>query len=326
MCCGRGRDFKVTQADAGAARSHGQTSVSDQLSHAYAVCRGISRRAAKNFYYGFMVLPSEKRNALSAVYAFMRHADDISDESGVDPQIKRQKLTEWLDSAKTVFAGKATDDPVLMALGDAQKKFKIPPELFEKLVYGTSLDLDIPPASAEAPAILCETFEDLKQYCYYVASVVGLVCIKIFGYQDTKAEFLAEDCGLAFQLTNIIRDIKEDASMGRIYIPAEDLVRSKLTAANFASSTLQDPAQVQQLRPALEYEADRARKYYESAKWLMELIDEDSRAALWVLVEIYSRLLKKITDRNYDVLTERVRLTLWEKLKVLSRGFLLRIA
>jgi len=300
--------------------------VSDQLSHAYAVCRGISRRAAKNFYYGFMVLPSEKRNALSAVYAFMRHADDISDEPGVDPQIKRQKLAEWLEAAKAIFAGKATDDPVLMALGDAQKKFKIPPELFEKLVYGTSLDLDIPPASAEAPAILCETFEDLKQYCYYVASVVGLVCIRIFGYQDTKAEFLAEDCGLAFQLTNIIRDIKEDASMGRIYIPAEDLVRTNLTAANFATSVLQDPAQAQHLRPALEYEAERARKYYESAKWLMELIDEDSRAALWVLVEIYSRLLQKITDRNYDVLAERVRLTLWEKLKVLSRGFLLRIA
>ena len=300
--------------------------MSDQLSHAYAVCRGISRRAAKNFYYGFMVLPSEKRNALSAVYAFMRHADDISDEPGVDPQLKRQKLTEWLDAAKAVFAGKATDDPVLMALGDAQKKFTIPPELFEKLVYGTSLDLDIPPASAEAPAILCETFEDLKQYCYYVASVVGLVCIRIFGYQDTKAEFLAEDCGLAFQLTNIIRDVKEDASMGRIYVPAEDLARTSLTAANFVSSSLQDQAQAQVLRPALEYEAERARKYYESAKWLMELIDEDSRAALWVLVEIYSRLLQKITDRNYDVLTERVHLTLWEKLKVLSRGFLLRIA
>ena len=299
--------------------------MSDQLSHAYAVCRGISRRAAKNFYYGFMVLPSEKRNALSAVYAFMRHADDISDEPGVDAQLRRQKLSEWLDSAKSVFDGKATDDPVLMALGDAQKKFKISPELFEKLVYGTSLDLDIPPASAESPAILCNTFEDLKQYCYYVASVVGLVCIRIFGYQDTKAEFLAEDCGLAFQLTNIIRDIKEDASMGRIYIPAEDLARSNLTAANFSLGALQNPTQVQQLRPALEYEADRARKYYESAKWLMELIDEDSRAALWVLVEIYSRLLQKIADRNYDVLTERVRLTLWEKLKVLSRGFLLRI-
>jgi phytoene synthase len=300
--------------------------VSGQLSHAYAVCRGISRRAAKNFYYGFMVLPAEKRNALSAVYAFMRHADDISDEPGVDPLLKRQKLNEWLEAAKTVFAGKPTDDPVLMALGDAQKKFKIPPELFEKLVYGTSLDLDMPPASAEAPAILCNTFEDLKQYCYYVASVVGLVCIRIFGYEDSKAEFLAEDCGLAFQLTNIIRDVKEDASMGRIYIPEEDLARTNLTAANFSSSLLQDPGQSQQLRPALEYEAERARKYYESAKWLMELIEEDSRAALWVLVEIYSRLLQKITERNYDVLTERVRLTLWEKLKVLSRGFLLRIA
>jgi phytoene synthase len=284
--------------------------VSNQLNHAYAVCRGISRRAAKNFYYGFMVLPSEKRNGLSAVYAFMRHADDISDEPGVDPQLKRQKLNDWLDAAKAVFAGKATDDPVLMALGDAQSKFKIPAELFEKLVYGTSLDLDIPTASAESPAILCNTFEDLKQYCYYVASVVGLVCIRIFGYQDT----------------NIIRDIKEDASMGRIYIPEEDLARNNLTAANFASSALQDPANAQQLRPALEYEAERARKYYESGKWLMELIDEDSRAALWVLVEIYSRLLQKITDRDYDVFTGRVRLTLWEKLKVLSRGFLLRIA
>lgn len=300
--------------------------MNQQLSHAYAVCRGITRRAAKNFYYGFIVLPSEKRNALSAVYAFMRHADDITDEPGVDSQQKRAKLTEWLEAAKAVFAGKATDDPVLMALGDAQKNFKIPPELFEKLVYGTSLDLDIPAASADAPAILCATFEDLKQYCYYVASVVGLVCIRIFGYEDSKAEFLAEDCGLAFQLTNIIRDIKEDAGMGRIYIPEEDLARTNLSAANFSPASLQDPAQMQQLRPALEYEAERARKYYESAKWLMELIEEDSRAALWVLVEIYSRLLKKITERNYDVLTERVRLTFWEKMKVLSRGFLLRIA
>jgi phytoene synthase len=156
--------------------------------------------------------------------------------------------------------------------------------------------------------------------------VVGLVCIRIFGYKDTKAEFLAEDCGLAFQLTNIIRDIKEDAAMGRIYIPEEDLERTNLTPASFTPAALAQPGQTQQLRSALEYEAERARKYYESAKWLMELIEEDSRAALWVLVEIYSRLLKKITERNYDVLTERVRLTTWEKLKVLGRGFVMRIA
>lgn len=297
----------------------------NQLNHAYAVCRGIARRAAKNFYYGFIVLPAEKRNALSAVYAFMRHADDIADEPGADAQQKRQKMQEWLEAAKAVFDGKPTDDPVLMALGDAQKKFKIPPELFEKLVYGTSLDLEIPSVPGQ-PAVVCQTFEDLKHYCYYVASVVGLVCIRIFGYEDSKAEFLAEDCGLAFQLTNIIRDIKEDATMGRIYIPEEDLARTNLTAASFAPAALADPAKVQQLRPALEYEAERARKYYESAKWLMELIEEDSRAALWVLVEIYSRLLRKITERNYDVLTERVRLSTWEKLKVLGRGFVMRIA
>ena len=296
-----------------------------QLSHAYAVCRGVARRAAKNFYYGFLVLPSEKRNALCAVYAFMRHADDISDDPTLDPGRKREKLGEWLDATNQVFAGKPTDDPVLMALADAQQRFNIPPQLFEKLVQGTSMDLDIPSA-AESPAVVYGTFDDLKHYCYYVASIVGLVCIRIFGYEDKKAEFLAEDCGLAFQLTNIIRDVKEDAGMGRIYIPAEDLARFSVAPGQLSFAELQDAAKSQQLRPVLEYEADRARRYYESAKWLMELIEEDSRPALWVLVEIYSRLLKKIAARNYDVFTERVSLTFWEKLKVLSRGFLLRIA
>lgn len=295
-----------------------------QLTHAYAVCKGIARRAAKNFYYGFLVLPAEKRNALCAVYAFMRHADDITDDPAIDLQQKRQKLSEWLDAAKQVFAGRPTDDPVLMALGDTQQKFKVPPELFEKLVYGTGLDLEIP-HTPEAPSLVCPSFEDLRHYCYYVASVVGLVCIRIFGYEDKKAEFLAEDCGLAFQLTNIIRDVKEDAAMGRIYIPGEDLARSNLSVANFAPAVLGDPAQALQLRPVLEFEAERARKYYESAQWLMELVHEDSRGGLWVLVEIYSRLLRKIAERNYDVFTERVRLSSWEKLRVLARGFVLRI-
>ncbi|HEV3041387.1 MAG TPA: phytoene/squalene synthase family protein [Candidatus Angelobacter sp.] len=299
--------------------------MSDQLAHAYAVCRGIARRSAKNFYYGFVVLPSEKRNAFCAVYAFMRQADDISDGPDLSLQEKRLKLGAWLEAAKQVFEGKPTDDPVLMALADSQKRFKIPVDLFEKLVYGTALDLEIP-ARTDSPAIVCRTFEELRHYCYHVASVVGLVCIRIFGYQDSKAELLAEDCGLAFQLTNIIRDVKEDAGMGRIYLPEEDLVRFGLSPDQLAHQSLSDASKPQQLRPVLEFEAERARRYYASAKWLMELIEEDSRPALWVLVEIYSRLLKKITDRNYDVLTERVHLTFFEKLKVLSRGFLLRIA
>jgi phytoene synthase len=296
-----------------------------QLTHAYAVCRGIARRAAKNFYYGFLVLPSEKRNALCAVYAFMRHADDLADDPKLAVEEKRQRLADWLNAAKQVFAGSATDDPVLMALGDAQQKYKIPTELFEKLVYGTGMDLEAP-HTPEAPSLVCQTFEDLKQYCYYVASVVGLVCIRIFGYEDKKAEFLAEDCGLAFQLTNILRDVKEDASMGRIYIPEEDLARTSLCAADFRPQTLGNSVQAQQLRPVLELEADRARKYYESGRWLLELVHEDSRGGLWVLIEIYSRLLKKIIERNYDVFSERVRLSNWEKLKVLARGVVLRIA
>lgn len=299
--------------------------MSDQLGHAYAVCRGIARRSAKNFYYGFIVLPSEKRNAFCAVYAFMRHADDISDGLELSLQEKRTRLEEWLESAKQVFAGKPTDDPVLLALADSQKRFKIPVDLFEKLVYGTALDLEIP-ARSDSPAVVCRTFEELRHYCYHVASVVGLVCIRIFGYKDSKAELLAEDCGLAFQLTNIIRDIKEDAGMGRIYLPEEDLARFGLSPDQLAPQSLSGDSKSQQLRPVLEFEAERARRYYTSAKWLMELIEEDSRPALWVLVEIYSRLLKKITDRNYDVLTERVHLTSFEKLKVLSRGFLLRLA
>ncbi len=299
--------------------------MSDQLAHAYAVCRGIARRSAKNFYYGFVVLPSEKRNAFCAVYAFMRHADDISDGPELDIREKRVKLDVWLESAKQVFAGKPTDDPVLMALADSQKRFKIPVDLFEKLVYGTMLDLQIPVHSG-SPAVVCRTFEELRHYCYHVASVVGLVCIRIFGYQDSKAEMLAEDCGLAFQLTNIIRDIKEDAGMGRIYLPEEDLLRFGLSPEQLTHQGLNGDSKSPQLRSILEFEAERARRYYDSAKWLMELIDEDSRPALWVLVEIYSRLLKKITDRNYDVLTERVQLTLFEKLKVLSRGFLQRLA
>ena len=299
--------------------------MSDQLAHAYAVCRGIARRSAKNFYYGFVVLPSEKRNAFCAVYAFMRHADDISDGAELGLREKRLKLETWLEAAKQVFAGQPTDDPVLMALADSQKRFKIPVDLFEKLVYGTMLDLEIP-AQSDSPAMVCRTFEELRHYCYHVASVVGLVCIRIFGYQDSKAEMLAEDCGLAFQLTNIIRDIKEDSGMGRIYLPEEDLVRFGLSPEHLAHQDLNGNSKSEQLRPVLEFEAERARRYYASAKWLMELIEEDSRPALWVLVEIYSRLLKKITDRNYDVLTERVHLTLFEKLKVLSRGFLLRLA
>ena len=292
-----------------------------QLRAAYGVCRHIARSAAKNFYYGFLALPARKRNALSAVYAFMRHADDISDDPSIPVEQRREKLTEWMNALLRVVEGERTDDPVLMALADTQKTFNIPLDLLEKLVQGTAMDLPKAEGSGKSgPAVHYETFDQLYDYCYHVASVVGLVCIRIFGYRDPRAEKLAEETGVAFQLTNIIRDVKEDSQLGRVYLPSEDLHRfgvegSALTNGNAAKS----------LRPVLEFEAQRAREYYRSADELLPLIDDDSQPALWTLVEIYRRLLERIAARNYDVFTERVRLGTVEKVGLLAKGFVRRL-
>jgi 15-cis-phytoene synthase len=301
-----------------------------QLRAAYSICRGIARSAAKNFYYGFLVLPQHKRNALSAVYAFMRHADDISDNDipGLSIAQKRQALSDWQDALHRTVAGQSTDDPVLLAVADTQRRYKIPLELLDQLVIGTAMDLseDIPlvavprPLNAPPPVAMHGTFEDLYRYCYHVASVVGLVTIRIFGYTDPAAEKLAEHTGVAFQLTNILRDVKEDALRGRIYLPADDLARHRLRASDFIN--LRDPAK---LRPLLAKYAVRTRKFYESAERLLPLIDEDSRPALWALVEIYSRLLDRIVASNYDVYGEKVRVPTSQKLAVLTRGLLRRL-
>jgi len=294
-----------------------------QLRAAYAVCRHIARSAAKNFYYGFLVLPARKRSALCAVYAFMRHADDISDDPSLPVEERRQKLAEWMCSLRRVVQGERTVDPVLMALADTQKTFNIPLDLLEKLVQGTAMDL---PAESNAAArdartpLHYETFDELYDYCYHVASVVGLVCIRIFGYRDPRAEELAEKTGVAFQLTNIIRDVREDSEMGRMYLPCEDFRNFELDA-----SALSNGNAAALMRPLLEFEADRARKLYYAADDLLPLIDEDSQPALWTLVEIYHRLLDRIATRQYDVFTERVSLSTAEKVGILAKGFVRRL-
>ena len=287
-----------------------------QLRAAYSVCRHIARSAAKNFYYGFLVLPAPKRNALSAVYAFMRRADDISDDPAIPLEQRREKLSNCIVSLRRVVEGEKTDDPVLLALADSQKRYNIPLELLEKLVHGTVMDV-----SAEgARAIQYETFDQLYDYCYHVASVVGLVCIRIFGYRDPKAEKLAERTGVAFQLTNIIRDVREDSQLGRVYIPREDLNRFGVDAHVLSNGTAPTA-----LRPVLAFETERAREYYRSADELLPLIEEDSQPALWTLVEIYRRLLERIAQCNYDVFSQRVRLSTAEKAAVLAKGFFRRL-
>jgi phytoene synthase len=295
-----------------------------QLDMAYSVCRSIARASAKNFYYGFMVLPRRKSNALSAVYAFMRRCDDIADDNAMSRSDRRNKLTEWLDKGHRALAAQPTDDPVLMALADAQRRYQIPLQLLDQLAFGTAADLDCGQSESSSPSPVgarYQTFEELRQYCYGVASVVGLVCIKIFGYRDPVAEPLAERCGLAFQLTNIIRDVKEDAAMGRIYLPQEDLTQFGISGADLAAANVD----VARLRPLLAMEADRAREYYRSGEELIPLVNEDSQPALWVLITIYHRLLEKIAANQYDVFTDRVRLTVPEKLTVLGKGIVKRL-
>lgn len=286
-----------------------------QLRMAYSVCRGIARRAAKNFYYGFMLLPGGKRNALCAVYAFMRHADDLSDEPGMAPEERRRKLAEFLDAYHRAYESKRVDDPVFLALKHAQMLYEIPMEWLDQLVAGTGMDVQEREVHAAAEVVY-PTFRDLYQYCYHVASVVGLVCIKIFGYRDPKAEEYAEQLGIAFQLTNILRDVKEDAAMRRVYLPMEDLARYQVTPAELSTGT-----PMEKLRPLLAFEAKRAREYYASFDKLLPLIEDASQPALWAMVEIYRGILDRIEQRDYDVYTERARLSTANKLAVFVKGF-----
>lgn len=291
-----------------------------QLHMAYSVCRGITRQRAKNFYYGFLVLPKRKRQALCAVYAFMRRCDDIADDPELSAADRRQRLDAWVDAFHAALSGLPTDDPILLALTDAQRRFAISVGLLDQLAFGTAMDTEESSDQAvPSHPIQYHSFLELERYCYNVASVVGLVCIRIFGYKDPAAEPLAEKCGLAFQLTNIIRDVKEDADLGRVYLPEDDLTRFGLSSADLATP---DPAR---FRPLLELEAQRAFENYRAADDLIPLIQEDSQPALWVLVTIYRSLLEKIVRLNYDVFTRKVSLSTREKLTILGKGFLQRI-
>jgi 15-cis-phytoene synthase len=298
------------------------------VEEAYAVCRQIARREAKNFYYAFVALPKAKRNAICAVYAFMRHADDLSDDETKSREERRVSLDDWLSSWHIAAQGGSTDNPVFVALRDAQARSHITTELLDQLVQGTAMDLhpahtsnggsgsdSIHPMQFDTYA----TFEDLYRYCYYVASVVGLVCIRIFEYSDPIAEKLAEETGIAFQLTNILRDVREDAERDRIYLPLEDLERFGVSIGEIQQLKNGRHLTLNQ-RELLEFEANRAEHYYKAGAALLPLIAADARPALWVLITIYHRLLQRIEQQNFDVFTEKVSVPTITKLTILARG------
>jgi 15-cis-phytoene synthase len=288
------------------------------LDEAYAVCRAIAKREAKNFYYAFVALPKPRRNAICAIYAFMRKADDLADDESIPLEERRVRLEAWLATWRAASDGGSTSDPVFVAVRDATMRFQIPLTLLDELVAGVTMDLDA--AKGDAPDTFA-TFGDLYQYCYLVASVVGLVCIRIFGYTDARAEKLAEETGIAFQLTNILRDVAEDAERNRVYLPLEDLkrhgvaVESLLRRAKGARRTDVERALLKEI-------GQRAERYYQSAQALMPLIDKESRPALGVLVDIYHALLKRIEAADYDVFTKRASVPTAKKLRILAVGML----
>lgn len=285
------------------------------LESAYATCREIARREAKNFYFSFIALPKARRDAICAIYAFMRKADDLSDDESITREERRRQLILWISEWHEARQGFSTADPVFLAVRDATLRFHIPFSLLDDLVAGTTMDLD--EHSASGPDTY-ETFADLYRYCYLVASVVGLVCIRIFGYTDPRAEKLAEETGIAFQLTNILRDVKEDADRGRIYLPLDELARDGVSIDQLVHRRTKGVTDSE--RKALQAMAQRAEVYYQSAQQLLPLIDRESRPALWVLVEIYHQLLKRIERSNYDVFSKRARVPTLQKLSILSIG------
>jgi phytoene synthase len=286
------------------------------LDSAYAACRAIAKREAKNFYYAFVALPAPRRNAICAIYAFMRRADDLADDESLSRLERRKRLDQWLADWRGVCHGGDTSDPVFLAARDAVERFDLPLSLLDELVAGVTMDLDR--ASGDQPDTY-GTFADLYQYCYLVASVVGLVSIRIFGYQDQHAEKLAEKTGIAFQLTNILRDVAEDAQRNRVYLPLEDLAAHNVALDSLLHRSSGTPPTVEE-RALLAAIAQRAETFYKSAQELLPLIDRESRPALWVLVSIYHRLLKRIEKADYDVFCRRASVPLPQKLGILVVG------
>ncbi|MFY9689612.1 MAG: squalene synthase HpnC [Candidatus Acidiferrales bacterium] len=267
----------------------------------YAECNRITRASRSSFYLAFFGLPKPKRDALCALYAFMRLVDDVSDEPG-DLESKRRGLAQWRAKLDEAAGGNTVGHPVLPALADTIARFEIPTRYFHDLVSGAEMDLTV---SSYA------TFDRLSEYCYRVAGTVGLTCLYVFGFRDPRSPDLAERLGLAFQLTNILRDVRADFEMGRIYLPDEDIQRF-----GCASADLRGPLTAG-LRDLLAFESERAWRLYEEGAPLVNQVDADSRATLAALIRTYSTLLARIEERGFDVFSSRVSLSSTEKVQYL---------
>jgi phytoene synthase len=285
------------------------------LAISYEYCRKVARREARNFYYAFRLLPHAGRRSMCALYAFMRRTDDLADNGSTVAE-KRLALENWSSELDAALEGKPASWPGFPALAHMVAGCGIPPILLQEAIEGVSMDVE--------PRRYV-SFDELANYCYHVASVVGLCCIHIWGYRSERgrAETLAEACGIALQLTNILRDVREDARNGRIYLPDEDMNQFGVYPGELDADRPTD-----RLRDLLEFEARRAYGFYDQARELVPLVDPEGRPVLLTIVGIYRALLDEIVRRDYNVLSDRVSVPGWRKaaiaLGTLPRRFLSR--
>ncbi len=278
------------------------------LARSYAYCERLARREAGNFYHAFRILPRPQRQAMCALYAFLRVADDLGDGPG-PAEAKRGPLAEWRRRMNRALAGKY-DHRLHAAFHDTVRRHRIPPVYFDAVLDGVEMDLE-PVAIAH--------FDELYRYCYRVASAVGLACIHIWGFAHPDAKIYAESAGIGFQLTNILRDLKEDADRGRVYLPREDLDRFGYSPEQLRRGERDDC-----FRALMRFEVERARLYYDASLPLAKLLTPPGRAVFQVMRRTYRGLLDAIERRRYDVFSRRVRLSPWRKLSLVAQALPVR--
>lgn len=292
----------------------------------YAYCGRIARRAGSSFYPCFLLLGRSKRRAMNSLYAFMRHTDDLADNP--DPiAVRRQALDRWRASLEAALSGRSKaenagakehsagvsraphEDRLLLALADTVDRFQIPPEHLHAVIDGVEMDLD---------RQSYETFDGLSAYCERVASAVGLACIHVWGFRGRPALEPARKCGIAMQITNILRDLKEDAASGRVYLPLEDLRRFDYSVGDLTAGVTDE-----RFFHLVRFEIDRARRYYHEGAELIDWLEPDGRRIFGMMMTVYSRLLDEIQRRPGDVFRRRIRLGRWRKLAIAARWTLL---
>lgn len=283
---------------------------SREIEASYQLCKAIAKREARNFYYSFLTLPPAKRNAMCAIYAWMRRLDDLADDAPT-PEQAEINVAGWKEMTHQQFthssnaSNKAIEENIWPALVDTVERYKIPHHYFDEIIEGALMDQTIH---------RYETFEDLYRYCYRVASVVGLVCLRVFEFSDIDAEKKGEWLGIAFQLTNILRDVREDAERGRVYLPLADLKKHDISEAEILSC---------QWSPKVEIYfrnfAETIEKYYEQARPITTFVPKESRATLKIMTEIYHGILDEIRRQNYQVFAKRARVPTWKKLTIVAK-------